>query len=111
MEGESMNWDIELAKEFKQRDNQEVEGAVLGTVITNEPLTISIYNNKVILNGENCYICSNLISNTKAADIVIDNVTSNGQITFKDILKPNDKVLCLPTANGQKFFIIDRVVG
>lgn len=106
-----MSWEVELAKEFKQRDNQEVEGAVLGTIISSDPITISIYNNKVILDSKNCYICSNLISIAKAADIELNNTTNTGQITFKDILKPNDKVLCLPTANGQKFFIIDKVVG
>ena len=106
-----MSYAVDLAKEFKQRDNQEIEGAVLGTVISNNPLTISVYNNKVILDSKNYYICSNLTSIAKAADIELNSAINTGEITFKDILKPNDKVLCLPTANGQKFFIIDKVVG
>lgn len=28
-----MSWDYDFAREFKKRDNQEIEGAVIGTVM------------------------------------------------------------------------------
>jgi len=83
-----MNWDIELAKQLKKRDNIPLFGAVLGNVISISPLKITILENRVILDDNHCYICS-----------VIYNLLAIG-----------DKVLCLPTSNGQKYFIIDKVV-
>lgn len=85
----SSNWDVEFAKQLKIRDNPEKIGAVLGDVISNNPLRIAIYNNEVILSEEQCYLCKNVINSN----------VING-----------DKVLCLPTSNGQAFFIIDTVV-
>lgn len=85
----SSAWDVQLAKHFKDRDNVEVVGAVLGDVISINPLSIAIYNNQVILTDKHCYICSNL--NSKEVSV-------------------GDKVLCLPTTDGQTFFIIDKVV-
>lgn len=84
-----MNWDIELAKEFKKRDNSPLFGAVLGNVISISPLKISILGDKVILESNHCYICNNV----------------NG------LLEVGDEVFCLPTTNGQKYFVVDKVVG
>lgn len=83
-----INWEIELAKQLKKRDNIPLFGAVLGNVISISPLKITIFDNKVILDNSHCHICS----------------------AIYNLLAIGDKVLCLPTSNGQKYFIIDKVV-
>lgn len=112
-----MSWDVELAKEFKKRNNKIPTGPLLGVVISSSPLKIAILGNKVILTEDHCYICSSLVDNyLRKADIKLDNVadhgtvSTTGEINFKEILKSGDKVLCLPTSDGQTFFIIDKVV-
>lgn len=112
-----MSWDVELAKEFKKRNIKTPMGAILGDIISSSPLKIAILGNKVILTEGHCYICSSLVDNyLRKADIKLDSVaehgtvSTSGEILFKEILKPGDKVLCLPTSDGQKYFIIDKVV-
>jgi hypothetical protein len=129
-----MRWDIEIAKQLKQRDNKKLIGPLLGEVISINPLKISILGNKAILTSDKCYICSSLLKNiTRKATLKIDEYSVgasatdtrgdsistitidtkadyNAEITYKEILKIGDKVLCLPTVDGQTFFIIDKVV-
>ena len=129
-----MSFDVDFANEFKKRNNEKPNGAILGEVISILPLKISIYEGKVILAEEQCYLCSNLIKeiprkadlnikaysvNVTATDSMGDTISSINvndksdydiEITFKDILKIGDRVLCLPTIDGQTFFVIDKVV-
>lgn len=112
-----MPWDVELAKEFKKRNNKASTGPLLGDVISSSPLKVAILGNKVILTEKQCYICSSLVdSYIRKANIKLDTVTDHGtistpgEIQFKEILKSGDRVLCLPTADGQRYFIIDKVV-
>lgn len=112
-----MSWENELAREFTKRNNKSPLGAVCGTVIEIDPLKISILGGSIILNMDKLYICSNLINNiNRSATIKLDSVaehgaiTTSGEITYKEILKEKDKVLCLPADGGQYFFIIDKVV-
>src|SRR5471030_1386146 len=105
-------WEIQLAKHFKDRNNVEQIGVTLGDVISVNPLSIAIYNDKVILTEQQCYVCSSL--KTKNTNITLDNVADHGTInttcTIENILNAGDKVLCLPTVDGQTFFIVDKVV-
>lgn len=112
-----MAWENELADEFAKRDNKSPLGAVCGTVIAVDPIKISILGGSVFLTKEKLYMCSNLVNNiTRKATIKLDSVadhgaiTTEGEVTYKDVLKINDKVLCLPADGGQTFFIIDKVV-
>lgn len=129
-----MSWDIDIAKQFKSRDNEIPIGPVLGEVISISPLKISVFGNRVILTEKQCYLCSNIVNNyikkanlnIKAYNVNINATDSNGdsinsmnvndkndydaEISYKDILAPGDKVLCIPTADGQSFFIVDKVV-
>lgn len=106
------SWEIQLAKHFKNRDNEEQLGAILGDVISNNPLKIAVYNNQAILTENQCYLCNGL--KTKKANITLDSVADHGSIsttcTIESILSVGDKVLCQPTPDGQTFFIIDKVV-
>jgi hypothetical protein len=82
-----MRWDVEIAKQFKARNNKIATGPLLGEVICSIPLKIAILGNKAILDNRNSYTCTAVLG----ANI-------------------GDKVLCLPTSDGQTFFIIDKVV-
>lgn len=102
-----MSWDYDFAREFKKRDNQEVEGAVIGTVISVDPLSVSLFSGSVILNNRNSYVCSNL-GILQGTILVGDGKT--GTCTIDRSLKSGDEVLCIPSSNGQTYFIIDKVV-
>lgn len=128
------DWNDELAKQFRQRDNKEPFEPVTGDVISIEPLKIAIYGNTTILEPKDCYMCSAMverflrkadmrikaygvgISTTDTAGHSNTSMTVNDksdydvEMIFKEIIQVGDKLLCLPTANGQKFYIIDKVV-
>jgi len=112
------SYDVKMAQHLRKRDNQEPEGPLLGEVIALDPLSISLYDGAVIVTqGDKCYICSSLINNyTRTASILLQSignlgtVTTDGTITYKNIFKNGDKVLCLPSSDGQTFFIVDKVV-
>lgn len=80
-----MSFDIELAKLLKERNNKTPIGVVEGTVISINPLKISLFENKVI----------------------IDDARTCGNYTAQ----LNDNVLCIADATGQIFYIIDKVNG
>ncbi|MBW9154855.1 DUF2577 family protein [Clostridium tagluense] len=124
----------ELVNEFKKRDNPNIVGNTLGTILSLTPLKVGILNNEVILDKTNCFLCSNLIENYKRNAVMeikdysvgcsaidgrgdtISNIHINTKadydtvITFKDILKTGDIVLLIPDSSGQTFFVLDRVV-
>lgn len=79
-----MTWDIDLAKQFKQRNNNTPIGAVIGQVISIEPFKVSLFEGKIIL--DNAYKCVNCI------------------------VEIGDSVLCIADSTGQTFYIVDRVV-
>ena len=79
-----MGWDVDLAKELKKRNNKTSSGPLIGNIIAVNPLKISIFDGKVIIS--NMYICSRLS------------------------VEIGDNVLCIPTADEQKYFIVDKVV-
>lgn len=109
-------YDTILAKHFKERDNPVIEQPVVGTVISLSPFKISIYNGDIVLNENIIYVCQHLFK--IKGNIKIDpfsdssgdthNVNNNFEIT-RD-LKVGDKVMCVPTDNGQKYFIVDKVM-
>lgn len=108
-----MSYDVELAKHFRDRDNPDIDEPVIGIVISVNPISISIYNGQIILNSSMCYMCESL-KNIKGT-ITLDSVADHGAITTNFTLTRDltigDKVMCVPTAKGQKYFIVDKVVG
>lgn len=101
-----MTWDYDLAKEFKKRNNKEIDEAVIGTVISANPVLVSLFNGSVILNNSNSYVCSNL--GILKGTCIVDGKT--GTCTIDRSLKNGDKVLCIPSNKGQTYFIVDKVV-
>lgn len=108
----SDTWDMVLTKQFRDRDNKEQVSATIGTIISVNPMSISLYNGKVILNNKQIIVCNSLL--TINANIVLNNVAEYGTVTTECIItntiNNGDKVLCLPTSDGQTFFILDKVV-
>lgn len=117
------NWDIELAKKFKERDKKQRIGNIVGKVINTSPLKISILDGQVVLSGEQLYISISLENSykrefeTSNIEGKMSNVSSHlhiieslkGTITFTDTLKVNDEVLLIPTEGEQTWFIVDKV--
>lgn len=109
-----MNHIVELAKEIKNRDNPDVDEAIIGKLMSVNPITISLFNGQAIYTeGVNCYICENLkgISGNIDLENVVDHGTISTKFTVTRNLNVGDEVLCIPTAGGQKYFILDKVVG
>lgn len=111
-----MSYEVKIAKELKKRNNPKPFEPILGDIVSIDPLTIALYQNQVILTSDMCYLCSNLVSNEKGAAFVLDSVadhgsiSTSGTITYSNILKAGDKVMCVPTANRQKYFIVDKII-
>ncbi|NFA43412.1 DUF2577 domain-containing protein [Clostridium botulinum] len=110
-------WDNRLAQEFRKRDNSSNMGAVIGDVMSTTPLRVAIQNGAIVLSEDKLYLCSNLKNQViRSGDIIINSVADHGTVsskcnlTFTEVLKIGDKVVCLPADGGQTFFIIDKVV-
>ncbi len=108
-----MDYAVAFAKELKARNNVKRIGNIIGEVISLSPLKIGILGNEIMLDKTNCFICNNLKEKIeRKATLKIDGYSigdTNATVTFKDILKINDKVLIISDAEGQYFFIVDKV--
>lgn len=102
-----MSWEYNLAKEFKKRDNQDVDEPIIGVVVGTNPIQISVYGGSVILNNTNSYISSSLVTLTGTGIYNDTNITC----TIDRNLKNGDKVFCIPFNGGQKYFVADKVVS
>lgn len=85
-----MDYIVEQAKQIVKRNNISRIGNSLGTILSLEPLKISISSGAVILDNSICYLCNSL--------------------SESNILKVDDKVLVISDATGTEFFIVDKVV-
>ena len=86
-------WANELAKKFKERDNKEYFGALAGTVLSVSPLKIGIYDNKIILDSSNTFVCK-----------TVSDLITAGEIAACD------SVLTIAAENNQTFFIVDKLI-
>jgi len=112
MNHDAMNYDVELGKLFKDRENQDVDEAIIGDIIKTNPITVSLFNGQAIYtDGVNCYVCESLKS--IKGTIILDNIADHGTITtgftITRDLNIGDEVVCIPTANGQKYIIVEKV--
>ena len=97
-----MSWEIDIAKEFKNRDNISPDEPVIGKVIGVSPVVISIYSGQVLLN-ENLIELSNdfcILTGTCEVD------GKTGTCSIDRTLKVNEEVKCIPTSSGQRWFIM-----
>lgn len=100
-----MAWDIDLAKEFKNRNNIIPDEAVIGKVITTEPVSISLFNGQATFSQDSIYVSKSL--GILKGTCEVDGKT--GICTIDKSLKAGDSVLCVPTSRGQKWFIVEVV--
>ena len=82
-----MNYADDLAKELKKRNNVKRIGNLLGTVLSTSPIRIGILGNAAILDSSNSLLCRN------ATGLTIGN-----------------RVLVISDADGQFFYIVDKIV-
>lgn len=106
----------EMAKAFKDRNNPERVGVIIGKVLSISPLRISIYNGSAILSKENdnLYIGS-LIQESINVNYVQNGFPEHGTVSTNGTIKLNllsvgDSVACIPTGDAQKFVVYDKVV-
>lgn len=103
-------WAVDLAKEFKNRDNKEFIGAIVGDVLSVNPLKIGIEDNQIILDHSHFWLCGSLKEYAKNATITATgNINTDATITYKNILSLNDKVLVIASEDNQTFFIVDKL--
>lgn len=109
-------YSTEMATFFKDRNNPEQMGVVVGSVTSVNPLQISIYNGNAILSkaNNNLYIGS-MIQTAISVNYTLDNIPTIGSVsttgTIKmNVLKVGDLVACMPSGDGQKFYVFDKVV-
>lgn len=99
------DWDVKIAKLFKERENQSRIGPIIGQVVAVDPVKVSIFEGNATLSGNNLYCNSSLLKHSKTCVI-------NGEkilIEFENELNIGDKVLVIPTESEQKFFLINKL--
>lgn len=80
---------VELAQLFKERDNKTPVGTVVGTVISPPPTIQVSVGDKILLDS---------------SDLII------GALTYKEGINQGDEVILIPSADGQTFFLVEKVV-
>lgn len=110
-----MNYGVGMAKLFNDRNNIPQQFSVLGTVISLNPLKVSIYDGAYILNELTDYVCQSLrtikgtIKISPFNDSSGDSHNVNHSFEITRDLKIGDRVLCIPTENS-RYIIVDKVV-
>ncbi|MCB2310645.1 DUF2577 domain-containing protein [Clostridium tagluense] len=128
-----MGYAVDIANEFKKRNNIKPTGNLTGEVLSLSPFKVGILDGKAILDKTNSFICNALKEKIErkatlkidgytieatANDSSGDSISSikiplksdyNAVVIFKETLKVGDKVLVIPDTSGQTFFIIDKI--
>lgn len=131
------DWAYQMAQQIKMRDNPKPIGACLGVVISTEPVKISIQDGQFILEGKQVYVCNQILerkskytAKTKheqtgkiSTGCPISGHSGSGydasgtmtmdgeEIHAKEVWQTGDKVMVVPDAAGEHFFIVDIVKG
>lgn len=80
---------VELAKMFHERNNNNPLGPVVGLVVSPPPSIQVSVGDKILLDS---------------SDLII------GALTHKDGINPGEEVMLIPSADGQTFFLVEKVV-
>lgn len=99
---------IKLAKEIKNRNNEKQIGHVVGTVVSINPLKVSVLGGQAFFSGNLLIVGNKLLEYTETVNITIDGVTKQATIEH-DGLQLNDSVLCQFTQDNQKLIVLDKV--
>lgn len=129
-----MAWDVEMAKQFRQRDNSTPIGNIVGRIVSGFPdIKIAILDDSAVLTKDKIYCCNSLLSGYKREATITGNLklnTSTGvaggpahshsvnidndslqtcTITYNDTLVVGDFVLLQHSADEKKWFIIEKI--
>lgn len=105
-----MNGIVELAKLFKDRENESYDGYVIGEVMADFPNVKIKIDDNIHLDASHLVFAAHLLSGyTREYEIVGTNMT-NGTIKWTDTIKKGDRVILVPSQNGQSYIVIDKAV-
>lgn len=129
----SESWCYALAGMFKERDNPSTTiGACLGKVESVNPPIVSIQNGQFMLQGEQLYVCNQLLEREttyknhtgqyqESGNASISchpcsgsfsssgTIQSNGSIHLDEVWRVGDLVLVIGDQRQQHFFVVDIV--
>ena len=97
-----MNYSVEIAKMFKERENIKSFEPTIGKVVSVEPLSISIFNNQVLLNDKIVELSNDFCIMTGTCEVD----GKSGTCSIDRTLKVGEEVKCIPTSKGQIWFIM-----
>ena len=95
----------ELAMLFKERDNKPTISFVMGTVQSTVPMVIAPEGINFSLGIDDLIIPEKLTEYDEEVKI-----NEQAATIHHEGLKPYARVVLLPSADGQKYFVMDRVV-
>lgn len=126
----------EMAKMFKERENDPYMGPQTGTVVTPPPGIQVRLGDKIILDKDHLIIAAHVLADYQR-DVKMSSVTGKttlikppppqlpvtysetfgiesteleGTMKYTDTLQPGDEVILLPTTDRQVYFLIDKAV-
>ncbi|PEB56247.1 hypothetical protein CON65_15940 [Bacillus pseudomycoides] len=106
-----MNGIVELAKLFKDRENEPYEGYVIGEVMADFPDVKIKIDDNIHLDVSHLVFAAHLLSNyTREYEIVDEFSVTTGKIKWTDTIKKGDRVILVPSQNGQSYIVIDKAV-
>jgi hypothetical protein len=108
-----MDYSIGFAKAFNERNNVEKVGAIIGNVVSVNPLKISAFGGTVLLDNSNTTVCREATEYTMEVTVQTSDAdgtwTGTGTVKHEGI-KQGDKVLLIASESGKKFYLVDKVV-
>lgn len=97
---------VELAKLFHERNNKTKESFVIGKVVSPYPNLKINDGDEILLTKHNLIVAGHLLPHNRSFTTPND----SGVIYFTDGLKKGEKVIMIPSSDGQKYIVLDRVV-
>ena len=131
------DWAYQMAQQLKSRNNPKPIGPCIGVVVSTSPVKISLQDGQFMLEGEQVYVCNQILerkskftakakhkqsgsistscpvsshsdsSYTSERDLTLDGT----EIHAKEVWHAGDKVLVIPDASEQHFFVVDIIKG
>lgn len=130
-------WAQDIANQFRVRDNPKPISNCIGLILqTGDDWKISIQDGAYIIDKRNGYICRHILQ--RSSNFTIDKESQNGNLTTGacsggfshggssystsntasghvtlhpiDDWQPGNRVMVAPTADNQRFFIVDIIV-
>lgn len=130
-------WAQDIANQFSVRDNPKPISTCIGLILqTGDDWKVSIQDGAYIIDKRNGYICRHILQ--RSSNFTIDKESQNGNLTTGacsggfshggssystsnsasghvtlhpiDDWKPGNRVMVAPTADNQRFFIVDIIV-